>query len=947
MKKKLALLLTLVMIISAVVVPTNLFAASTNQLSKVQYAHASGKVFYDAKAGSPVVTSNLLVRFDNNTNLCSVGDTFEVELTNAQFFFAAEKAADADDKFDYANTTLTLGGAASATATFNSGVTVAQAASSGSEFSFSSAVADYVISANSPDSTGYYHFIKLTHDKSTLADGSNNLTNPKDVGYTIDIDPVTRKTAIITVTDAPAVGTEAIVNIPLVVEITEDADASVRVNQTGSSRVTPGTYVFNFYGTGGTKTTVDKAFIGKDIIEVQTIYIKENKFGAIKPSVAATPVNRYFTLTAPDGYEFQSNTFKLSGYGFGNDLAKGMSITADWDDESDVRSDYYHKTLIVKLPASDAAGGTGTEKMTATTTIAGTLYINGLVLMPKNRNAYQNDLVIKVNGTSGKVTPSGAGAPEIDLAATTGAHRGAGVTAESVVIGSHVDWTIEMTAAEAKQIYSGFRQQIAANITFKELAARGWFAERDTTFTLTDKDGNLLKEAKISGVSIYSNSAVTEYAEKLKPANTKAATLESFLTNGGDADYVAITSGSGSGGRYYNTTKDLAGKYVNGQYTSVTVDPHEVTLFAYKVDNSNNKKAELTITFAISTEAGFDGDIYVTATGGAITQNDLAPVLIAHAKPVVTLETATTNVQIGYQTYKVADISITETAPAALKRNGVFDIKMTGAGLLRGDMGFKTLTKLSNISVSGGKMEVDFASGNNTFKVTRPSVDSVGTIKLSDLNLYITRNVPFGDYYFAVVNEEAAYTNNSGKFAQTPKATVDTFAICNNYDELARFDYFNVDGIGAKYVSVVTEGANPGVNNTVTITANSASVVVNGKEQTMDAPVVVVNNTMYVPLRFVCNALGVDNSKINWNNDTKIATIQVGNTFVGFKLDSSKKYINNIEIGDMLETGTGLPIKSFAQNGWTYIPFRELGNALGIQVGWNADAPTQATYNAQ
>ena len=111
------------------------------------------------------------------------------------------------------------------------------------------------------------------------------------------------------------------------------------------------------------------------------------------------------------------------------------------------------------------------------------------------------------------------------------------------------------------------------------------------------------------------------------------------------------------------------------------------------------------------------------------------------------------------------------------------------------------------------------------------------------------------------------------------------------------------------------------------------------------------SNSTMVPLRFVSVALGVDtgnvanpdaSNKIAWDANTKTTTIYYG-------AGTGQKIIQ-FQAGSNIMTvdGTRIPmeygVKAEIKDGRMFVPFRALGQALGVNVSWDADSRT-AIYN--
>lgn len=144
----------------------------------------------------------------------------------------------------------------------------------------------------------------------------------------------------------------------------------------------------------------------------------------------------------------------------------------------------------------------------------------------------------------------------------------------------------------------------------------------------------------------------------------------------------------------------------------------------------------------------------------------------------------------------------------------------------------------------------------------------------------------------------------------------------------------------------VTVGAEK-ESNEVRIQIGSSSVSINGQNFTMDAAAYIQpsSNSTLVPLRFSAIAVlggsvgNADNSSIvQWDNTTKTASINADKT-ITFTAGSNIMTVD----GESIAMGNGVTAE--IKDGRMYIPFRALGEALGISVDWDGTTRT-AIYRA-
>ena len=136
---------------------------------------------------------------------------------------------------------------------------------------------------------------------------------------------------------------------------------------------------------------------------------------------------------------------------------------------------------------------------------------------------------------------------------------------------------------------------------------------------------------------------------------------------------------------------------------------------------------------------------------------------------------------------------------------------------------------------------------------------------------------------------------------------------------------------------------NTALFDTIKLTIGSNIVRIGDKELEMDAKPYIQSqsSSTLVPLRFASVAiLGGDASNsdssdlIEWDPEKKSATIHLPKKDVTFTADSSEIIIDS----EAVEMDYG--VKAEITEGRMFIPFRALGNALGVAVDWDAESKT-------
>lgn len=128
-------------------------------------------------------------------------------------------------------------------------------------------------------------------------------------------------------------------------------------------------------------------------------------------------------------------------------------------------------------------------------------------------------------------------------------------------------------------------------------------------------------------------------------------------------------------------------------------------------------------------------------------------------------------------------------------------------------------------------------------------------------------------------------------------------------------------------------------NINVKIEIGADHIYVNNNKKPIDSPAYIqkYSSSALVPLRAVSEAFGGEGS-VEWIPETKTAVIKYNNNEVKFTANGDHMLVNNIE----------KPIANNAKaeitNSRMFVPFRALGEAMGLDVQWEADTKTAVYY---
>ena len=331
-----------------------------------------------------------------------------------------------------------------------------------------------------------------------------------------------------------------------------------------------------------------------------------------------------------------------------------------------------------------------------------------------------------------------------------------------------------------------------------------------------------------------------------------------------------------------------------------------------KNDWKTNGANKVTFEIPVTVEAGYTGDITMNITGAKAGVED-TELVVATAETPITVETTTTNVKNGVQTQAVADITITENFAGYVDEDKDLILDVDTLGLSK-SMVFEDC---DNIEVTEGNLEIgDWDIKNNAdgepqivIPIKREST-KVSTIKLTGLTMVLNRTLPEGGYDLNVsglsVVQNGQY--NDGDFSDVA-ATVEDYVIITTPAENAGINATFTAGqasytIGNETVEMdvapfidsnnrmlvpiryaanamgvsdsniqwngyTQTGTISGAMSVVQVTVGSTNLITSNGTITMDTVAVNTNDRIYVPVRYIANALG---ASVEWDPATRTAT---------------------------------------------------------------------------
>jgi len=565
---------------------------------------------------------------------------------------------------------------------------------------------------------------------------------------------------------------DVVVKIPLITKVDGEGDVKVEVvPQMG--RITAGTYVFAVSGKGATVTTLvgsaAKFFRDTDD-KLATIRVEETRAGAL-------------------GSDSQNIKMKLPPKYSWADLNK-----SDTDVDDFVTFSSALGTVTNKVLKTDGRELELTFKLASGRDAKGSVFFDNLKIIA-DRNAPFGDVVVDVDGNN--------------------------VTSEEVVVAKHLDYDVEISVKEVKELIAGRAEEKTAEIKIKENFSGSLIRNRDIDIVLP-------KWVKISN------------------------------TDEGVADGNEL---------YINVTK--------GEYK-------------FKLD--------------LSIEADKAGDIVAEISGAGIEKQE---VVIAKAVAPITAEVAAADLKIGVQNQAAPDIVITETKKGAIEKGDLTitlpkGIKFASTPEAEVDDEGNLEIKKAKLSTDDEKLIIEVKSTS-----TKPS-----TIKISDIKLTLDRTVPEGEFK-AAIGGNAVVKNEGDK---DPKFKT---------DYVVKFVFANVITPApgeTRATSIFTIGGT-----TYTVMEQNTTV-----EKTMDVAPYIKDGRTFLPLRYVANALGVNDDNIIWDPVTKAVTIFKGDRIAQVTIGSKTMLVNGVTVN--------MDVAPEITDERTMLPIRWMGQALGATIDWDAEA---------
>lgn len=339
---------------------------------------------------------------------------------------------------------------------------------------------------------------------------------------------------------------------------------------------------------------------------------------------------------------------------------------------------------------------------------------------------------------------------------------------------------------------------------------------------------------------------------------------------------------------------------------------------------------ELKFTLTLVAEPGFTGDVTLKVDGAGLDKAQ--EVKIAKFVAPYTVEASQNNLIIDYRNTKIpTNIVVKEAEDGLWKKNSqfVFGVDKFEDDDFENDATY-TVDDKSDLEVKTIKDKLGF-------KIDKESADDAATVTISNISLYMSRNLAAGAYDLQL--------NTTGSDAFMKQAILAPAGV--NADEATvKYQYYDNDAhfdevVKEGFVNIITAGRDKddaSFTKKVVVPVGEKYIIAGEEQVALDVPAYIsaAGYTM-LPVRAVATALGINNNNVLWNQASRTVTILYGQRIITMVAGQKVVTVN----GNTIPASATVQIK----DGRTFLPMRDLATALGVtDITWDAATKT-ATMN--
>ena len=339
---------------------------------------------------------------------------------------------------------------------------------------------------------------------------------------------------------------------------------------------------------------------------------------------------------------------------------------------------------------------------------------------------------------------------------------------------------------------------------------------------------------------------------------------------------------------------------------------------------------ELKFTLTLVAEPGFTGDVTLKVDGAGLDKAQ--EVKIAKFVAPYTVEASQNNLIIDYRNTKIpTNIVVKEAEDGLWKKNSqfVFGVDKFEDDDFENDATY-TVDDKSDLEVKTIKDKLGF-------KIDKESADDAATVTISNISLYMSRNLAAGAYDLQL--------NTTGSDAFMKQAILAPDGVDDD-EATVKYQYYDNDEhfdevVKEGFVNIITAGRDKddaSFTKKVVVPVGEKYIIAGEEQVALDVPAYIsaAGYTM-LPVRAVATALGINNNNVLWNQASRTVTILYGQRIITMVAGQKVVTVN----GNTIPASATVQIK----DGRTFLPMRDLATALGVtDITWDAATKT-ATMN--
>ena len=339
---------------------------------------------------------------------------------------------------------------------------------------------------------------------------------------------------------------------------------------------------------------------------------------------------------------------------------------------------------------------------------------------------------------------------------------------------------------------------------------------------------------------------------------------------------------------------------------------------------------ELKFTLTLVAEPGFTGDVTLKVDGAGLDKAQ--EVKIAKFVAPYTVEASQNNLIIDYRNTKIpTNIVVKEAEDGLWKKNSqfVFGVDKFEDDDFENDATY-TVDDKSDLEVKTIKDKLGF-------KIDKESADDAATVTISNISLYMSRNLAAGAYDLQLNTTGSDAFMKQAILAPAGVDADEATVKYQYYDNDAHFDEVVKEG----FVNIITAGRDQddaSFTKKVVVPVGEKYIIAGEEQVALDVPAYIsaAGYTM-LPVRAVATALGINNNNVLWNQASRTVTILYGQRIITMVAGQKVVTVN----GNTIPASATVQIK----DGRTFLPMRDLATALGVtDITWDAATKT-ATMN--